>query len=553
MRANRVSTAGAGSTRALTQNHQILRSTRVVTFFTLLSRIFGYVRDLAVAMLLGTSLAADAFVIAFRLPNLLRRLMAEGAMTGAFIPVLTSYRVERSEPEAWDFARRMFWTLATMLAGVTLLGVIFAPELVRLFTLFSPQPGEWSLAVLLTRITFPYCLLVALTAMAGATLNTVRVFALPASVPIYLNTAIIAAAVAAWLLKLPEPAVALAVGVVLGGALQLLVQLPALARRGMRFGFRLGFTHAGVRRVGQLMLPAAAGVGIYQINVLVSTVFASQGEGWISALYYADRLMEVALGVYAISVATVALPVMAQQAAEKKLKEMRSTLTFALRNVAFIVVPAAVGLMVLREPLVRLLFQHRAFGAASTDLTAWALLFYALGLPAFAAVRLVVQGLYAVQDTVSPVRAAAVALIANVGLCFLLVGPLRHGGLALATSLASYLNLALVYAAFRRRVGPVEEAGLGVSLGRTLAAATGMGLLCWLLKAELGLMSAPSFSVLLGGCLVAVAVGTGAYLALAWVLRAEELAELYTLVTGRRMKQKVAGVQAAVSYTPNQK
>lgn len=533
----------------MTEKHQILRSTRVVTFVTLLSRFFGYVRDLAVAMLLGTSLVADAFVIAFRLPNLLRRLMAEGAMTGAFIPVFTSYRAERPQAEAWDFARRMFWTLATVLAGVTLLGIVFAPELVRLFTLFSPS-REWSLAVLLTRITFPYCLLVALTALAGAVLNTVRVFGLPASVPIFLNLAIIAAAVAAWLLGFAQPAVALAAGVVVGGLLQLGVQLPALVRRGMPFGARLGFAHSGVRRVARLMLPAFAGVGIYQVNVLVGTVFASQGEGWISALYYADRLMEVALGVYAISVATVVLPVMSQQAAEKKLPEMRGTLTFSLRNVAFVVVPAAVGLMVLRDPLVRVLFEHKAFSSSSTQLTAWALLFYALGLPAFAAVRLVVQGLYAVQDTVSPMRAAAVALIANVVLCFLLVGPLRQGGLALATSLASYLNLALHYVAFRRRVGPIGEAALGMSVARTAAAAGGMGLVCWFLKTEL--IGVSSFAALLGGCLATVAAGIGTYLALAWVLRAEELGEVYTLLTGRRMKEKLPGVPAAVSYTPNQ-
>ena len=545
-------TAGAGPTRALTEKHQILRSTRVVTFVTLLSRLFGYARDLAIAVLLGTSFAADAFVIAFRIPNLLRRLMAEGAMTGAFIPVFTSYRVEHTEAESWDFARRMFWTLATVLAGVTLLGVLFAPELVRLFTLFSAERAEWSLAVLLTRITFPYCLLVALTALAGAILNTHRVFGLPASVPIFLNAAIIAAAALAGLFGWREPAVALAAGVLVGGLLQLLVQLPALMRRGMGFGWRLGFSHPGVRRVAWLMLPAVGGVGIYQINVVVSTIFASQGEGWISSLYYADRLMEVALGVYAISVATVVLPVMAQQAAEKKLAEMRHTLTFALRNVAFIVVPASVGLIVLGHPLVRMLFEYRAFGAASTELTAWALLFYALGLPAFAAVRLVVQGLYAVQDMVSPVRAAFIALGANIVLCVLLVGPLRQGGLALATSLASYLNLALHYIAFRRRVGPVEERHLGVSFARTAAAAAGMGLACWLLRVQFGLLEVSGFA-LVSRTVAAVAAGMGIFLALAWLLRAEELGEVYTLVTGRRVKAELPGVAAVMPDTPNRK
>lgn len=535
----------------MTEKHQILRSTRVVTFATLLSRISGYFRDLAIAVLLGTSLAADAFVIAYRIPNLLRRLMGEGAMTGAFIPVFTAHRVEKPEAESWDFARRMFWTLATVLAGVTLLGIVLAPQLVRLFTLSSPLREEWSVAVLLTRITFPLCVLVALAALAGAILNTFRVFGLPAAASVYLNMAIIAAAVLCWLFGWRQPAVALAVGVLVGGVLQLLVQVPALVRRGMPFGFKLGFSHPGVRRVAWLMLPAVAGMGIYQINVLVSTFFASKQPGWISSLYYADRLMEVALGVYAISVATVVLPVMTQQAAEKKLPAMRHTLTFALRNVAFIVLPATVGLIVLGHPLVRTLFQYKAFSAASTDLTAWALLFYALGLPAFAAVRLVVQGLYAVQDTVSPMVAAGVALLANIVLCLVLAGPLQNGGLALATSLASYLNLALHYIAFRRRVGPVEEGHLGVSFARTLAAAAGMGVACWLLQVELGLAEVKGLALVMR-TLSTVVAGAGVYLGLAWLLRAEELGEVYTLVTGRRMKEGVGGVQAAVPSASDQ-
>ncbi|MCH6553211.1 MAG: murein biosynthesis integral membrane protein MurJ [Acidobacteria bacterium] len=536
----------------MTDQHQILRSTRLVTLVTLLSRVLGYVRDLLIAILLGTTLAADAFVIAFRIPNLLRRLMAEGAMTGAFIPVFTSWRIERPEAESWEFARRMFWALATVGLGVTLVGIIAAPWLVRAFTAFSPDPQQWSLAVLLTRITFPYCVLIALTALAGAILNSLRVFGLPASVPIYLNLAIIAGAVTAWRMELAEPALALATGVVLGGVLQLAVQLPALARRGMRFGVKVDFRHPGIRRVARLMLPAFAGVGIYQINVLVSTMFASRSEGWISALYYADRVMELALGVYAISVATVVLPVMAQQAAEKKLDDMRGTLGFALRNVGFIVVPAAVGLMVLRDPIVRVLFQHSAFEATSAELTSWALLFYALGLPAIAAVRLVVPAFYAVQDTVTPVRVAALSLGVNIVFCFLLVGPLRQGGLALATSLAAYVNLLVLYGLFRRRLGMVNEKRLAASLARTMLAAGGMGLGCWWLANKVELMEITAFSVLLGWFAATLVLGVLLYLGLAWLLRAEELGEFYTLVTGRRVRSGVPSVPAAVPSAPNQ-
>ncbi|MFQ5695384.1 MAG: murein biosynthesis integral membrane protein MurJ [Terriglobia bacterium] len=534
----------------MTQTQQILRFTRSVTLVTLLSRVFGYARDLLIAVLLGTSLAADAFVIAFRIPNLLRRMLTEGAMTGAFIPVFTGYRERGSQAEAWEFARRAFWTLALVMAGLTLLGLVFAPQLVRAFTLASPAPEQWSLAVLLTRITLPYALLISLTALAGAMLNTVGVFGLPAAVPIVMNLAILAAGLWSWATGRAEPAVALAVGVVLGGVLQVTLQLPSLLRRGFSLKPGLGFKHAGVKRVARLMVPALAGVGIYQVNVLVATAFASTQEGWISALYYANRLTELALGVYAFSVATVVLPVMSKQAVQKNVAALRSTLTFALRNVAFVVVPAAVGLIVLREPIVRLLFQHRAFAASSTELTAWALLFYALGIPAFASVRLVVQSFYAVEDTATPVRVAGLTLGVNIALCFALIAPLGHGGLALATSAASYFNLLALYLIFRRRLGAIEERKLAASLARTVLAAGVMGVGCWWLAAQLALPETAAFAALFAGCLTTIAAGVGLYLILAWLLRSEELSEVRTLVTGRR-RETLTGVGAAVPYTNN--
>jgi putative peptidoglycan lipid II flippase len=231
---------------------------------------------------------------------------------------------------------------------------------------------------------------------------------------------------------------------------------------------------------------------------------------------------------------------------------MRKTLAFSLRNVAFVVVPAMVGLIVLREPIVRLLFQHRAFGAGSTELTAWALLFYAVGLPAFAAVGLLVRGFYAVEDTSTPVRTALVAMVANITLCFLLVGPLRQGGLALATSLASYVNLLLLYVALRRRLGALDEGRLALSFLRTLAAAAGMGAACWYLQAQMGFFEVTRVAELLGRVLAAIAAGVASYLALAWLLRAEELAEVYTFVTGRQMKNpKLDSVAGIVPETPN--
>lgn len=543
-----MSIRGAKQTKHLTEKQRILRSVGVVSFLTLLSRFLGYARDLTLAILLGTSLAADAFVIAFRIPNLLRRLTAEGAMTGAFVPVFAQYRSEKPD-KGWEFANRMFWTLASILAGVTLLGIVFAPALVRVFTLLSPSPEQWSLAVLLTRITFPYCVLIALTALAGATLNTVGVFGLPAATPMFLNLAIIGAAVVAYLTGYEEAAIALAVGVVVGGALQLAVQIPSLWRRGMRFRFGISFRHPGVRRVGRLLLPAFAGVGIYQVNVLVSTVFATSAwvpEGSVAALYYADRVMEVALGVYAISVATVILPVLSQQAVGRELGAMKQTLGFAFRNVGFIVFPASVGLIVLHKPIIRVLFEHAAFSSTSTDLTARALLFYAVGLPAFAAVRLVVQGFYALQDTATPMRMAGVALLTNIVLCYVLVQvqPLQHAGLALATSLASYVNFFSLYLILRRRVGAVEERRVGTSLLRAAAASAVMAGVCWTLNRAFGLMALESFGALVAFFSLTLAAAIGTYTFLAWVLGAEELREMRTLLL--RGREPAAAGKAAV-------
>jgi putative peptidoglycan lipid II flippase len=548
-----VSIAGIDPANDLTHRLQIIRSTRLISILTLLSRIFGYTRDLVVALLLGTSFAADAFVLATRIHNLLRRMTGEGAMTGAFVPVFTSWRVEKGEEESWDFARRMFWTMAVLMAGVLVIGLLITPWLVRLFTAMSPEPGQWTLAVTMTRITFPYILLITLAALASASLNSVRVFGLPAATSIFLNMAIIGAGFIAWWSGSTEPAIVLAVGYVIGGALQFLIQVPSLIKKGMPFGIRFGFDHPAVRRVGVLMLPAFAGLGIHQINVLISTIFASKGAGWMSALYYADRVMELVLGAYAVSVATVILPVMSQQAAEKKLDGMKETLGFSLRNVAFLVIPAMAGLLLLREPIIRLLFERKAFDASSTELTTFALLFYAIGLPAFAAVHILVRGFYALQDMKTPVRAAGVALVVNVLFCALLINPLRQGGLALAASLAGYANLFVLYMVFRRRWGAIDERRMAFSLFRIGLATALMGAACWWVVARTALLQTGHLAFLLGGLSVTIAGAVVLYAGLAWTLGANELNEFLVLVTGRQLPGKLASLQAVLPTTLGQK
>lgn len=333
----------------MTEKRQILKSASIITLVTIASRIFGYFRDQRIALLLGTTLAADSFFLAYRIPNLLRRLVGEGSMTASFIPVFTTYMTEKSKEEMWDFANRLFWTLAVVLAVLTGLGILFSPAVIRIFTFFGEDPTHWEQAIHLNRIVFPYVFFIALAALAMAILNCFHVFGLPAATPILLNVSIIIFSVGVVWQRFKDPAVALAVGVVVGGALQFLVQVPALVRQGMRFKFGLSFTHPGVRSVTRLMVPGFFGIGVYQVNFFVDTIFATapkMPQGSLTSLYLADRVMELVLGGYAIAVATAILPMMSKQAAAHDFDNLKKTFAFALRIVSYITIPATVGLIV---------------------------------------------------------------------------------------------------------------------------------------------------------------------------------------------------------------
>ena len=472
-------------------------------------------------------MATDAFVIAIRLPALLRLVTSGGGLGAAFIPVFSSWRVEKGEAEAWDFARKSFWTVALIATVITVLGLIFTPQIVWLFTFMSSPDTDWSLAVFLTRITFPFVLTVSLVALAAAALNSVGIFGIPAAVSIFLNLSIIGAGGLAWYMGAAQPAIYLAVGYMIGGAIQLVILLPTVVRRGMPIGVRIDMNHPAIRRVSTLMVPALASIGFYQINVLVSTGFASTSEGWMSALFYANRLSDLIMGVVVISVTTAALPMLSQQAAAGHMQEMRDTLGFALRNVSFVVIPAAAGLIMLREPIVRVLFEHGAFDSTSTLLTTSPLLFYAIGLPAVAWVRVLVQGFFAVQDTRSPAVGAAVAVVANVALCALFVGPFAHGGLALAPTIASFMNLAIIYWMFRKKEGGLAERRIISSVTKSMAAAAVMSAGCWYLLQTPLLDASNSFLEQAAGLAVAILAGVLLYAGAAWVLRSEELRGLF--------------------------
>ena len=436
----------------------VVRAAAVVGAATLASRILGFLRDLVVAQAFGAGPATDAFFVAFRLPNLLRRLVAEGALSSAFIPVFTEYLTTRSRAELIRMFRAVAGAMIVVLAVLTIAGVLGAPLLVRVMAPgFFADPATGTLTVRLTRLMFPYLLFVGLGALAMGMLNAHRHFVTPALAPVMLNLAIIGA-VFGVVPHLAEPVFGLAVGVLVGGLGQLAIQLPALARRGLLVVPALDRHHPAVARIVRLMTPVALGQSATQLNILVDTVIASfLVGGSVSYLYYADRLVEFPLGVFGIAIATAVLPTLSEQAASRNPAALRATLSFAQRLAAFICLPAAVGLLLLREPLVRVLYQRGEFGPLETAQTAWALGFYALGLVGFASVKIGAQAFYALGDTRTPVKIAVGAMVLNSVLAVALAFPLRHGGLALATSCSATANALALAWLLRRRLGDLAE------------------------------------------------------------------------------------------------
>jgi len=535
----------------LTQKKQILKSASIISLITVASRILGYVRDQRITLLLGTTPTADAFVLAYRIPTLLRRLVGEGSVTASFIPVFTSYLANKSRKDVWSFANRLFWTLAAVLAAIALLGVAFSGPFMRLFTFFAPGQMQWEQAVYLNRIMFPYVYFIGLSALAMAILNCFHIFGTPAATTVLFNLSIIACSIAAVSSHFSSPAVSLAVGVLLGGALQFLMQVPQLVRQGMRFNFGLSLRDPGVRSVASLMVPGFFGIGVAQINFFVGTIFATSSRmpsGSVTALYVAERVMELAMGGYAISVATAILPMMAHQAAAGDLHELKTTLAFALRIVSFITVPAAVGLVVMREPIIRVLFEHGEFVAESTGLTTRALFYYAFGLPAFAAIKLIVPAFYSTQNTRLPARIAAYSVGLNVVLnvlCLRWFYPVfRNGGPAFATVASAYFNLLALFAVFRLRFGRLGTMEIALSLARIGVCAALMGALCWMGLRWSHFGDYVQFLPRLGIFAVLILGAAGAYLLFAWALRCHELSEIYGVA--RRSDPGVASVSALV-------
>lgn len=447
---------------------KLLKSTATVGSATILSRILGFIRDVVLAKFFGASGETDAFFLAFKIPNFMRRLFAEGSFSLAFVPVLSEYRAKGDREALRDLIDHVAGTLTAILLVLVSVGVLAAPVVLSIFApgwLAEGRP-EFDLSAGMLRITFPYIGFISLTALSAGILNTYERFLIPALTPVLLNLSLIGAA---FLLAghMEVPVTALAWGVLIAGFAQLLLQVPALMRLGLMPRPKWGWRHSGVRRIIKLMIPTLFGSSVAQVNLLFDSIIATfLVTGSVSWLYYSDRLLEFPLGVLGIALATVILPNLSKKHAEASTAEFSATLDWALRLAVIITVPAAVGLVVLSGPILITLFQYDAFRPDDVRMATYSLVAYSAGLPAFIAVKVLAPGYYARQDTKTPVKIAIAAMVTNMGLNLLFVGLLLyqgfegpHAGLALASSVAAYLNASLLYRGLRKRHVYTPERG----------------------------------------------------------------------------------------------
>ena len=516
--------AGADDTAA-GKTRKLIESTSTVGGMTFLSRISGLVREAVFARVFGAGPLMDAFFVAFKIPNLLRRFFAEGAFAQAFVPIVSEYRKTRSADETREMVARAAGTLGIILFAITAVGVVLAPTLILVFaTGFADSPETYAVASQMLRLTFPYILFISLTALAGGVLNTYGRFAVPAFTPVLLNLVLIGCAL--WLApSLEQPVLGLAVGVFLAGLVQLLFQLPFVWRAGMLGWPRWGLADDGVRRIARLMGPAILGSSVAQINILFGTWIASfLAAGSISWLYYSDRLVEFPLGVFGVALATVILPNLSAHHAEQSAESFSVTLDWAVRCVVLIGLPAMLGLILLAEATVTTLYYGGQFTAVDVEMSVASLRAYAPGLMAFMLVKVLAPGFFARQDTATPVRIGVRALLLGMSCSVLFVLLLRqtgwappHAGLAAATAVSGFANAIMLYLGLRRAGVYRPEAGWLALIARAGAASIAMVAFLWWLDSQVGDWLALTLWAQIGWLAAAVGGGAAIYFAAAWL------------------------------------
>ncbi|MBU1996955.1 MAG: murein biosynthesis integral membrane protein MurJ [Candidatus Omnitrophica bacterium] len=442
-------------------HRSIMRSTSIISLGTLSSRVLGFFRDVVLARLLGTGISADAFFVALKIPNLFRDMVGEGATNAAVVPVFSQYLEKKNRQAFWNFVSVVFTLALIVLSGITILGILFAPFIIRVFVPgFVVNQDGFLLAVRLTKIMFPYLILIGLTAYSSGLLYTFRSFAVPAFSPCLLNISIIASAFFASR-TMKEPVFGLAIGVLVGGALQLLAQIKPLMKVGMTYKVPKSLYHPGAMKIGKLMVPRMLGSGVYQLTVLIDVFCASLsvivGTGGISAIYYANRIIQFPMGIFSIALASVVLPTFSGQASRNDINALKKTLVFSLENIFFVMCPTTIILLLLASPIIRILFQRGEFSAYSTNITSWALTFYSLGLFSFGGIKILVTVFHSLQDTKTPVKIAAFCLCINAILNFILMGPLKIGGIALASSIAGTIDFFILFYLLEKKIGKLNS------------------------------------------------------------------------------------------------
>lgn len=533
-----VTTPSSSESSPQGDTQQISRAAGLIGAATFCSRILGFIRDMILANLFGASAAADAFYIAYRIPNLLRELFAEGSMSSAFIPVFTEYHSTRSKQETWKLASAAFTTLLTIVTVVTLLGIIAAPSLVWLLAPgLHDDAAQLATTTLLTQIMFPYLLFVSLAALAMGILNSLRSFAIPALAPVFFNVCVIvfALAISPWF---AQPILAVAIGIVVGGLAQFVMQLPGLHKKGFALSWNFHPTHPGVKRMGVLLIPSLIGLAVTQINLTVSTILASYFEGGPTYLFYGMRLIQFPLGIFGVAMATAILPSLSAHAAKGNHDELRATVNFGLRMVFFIILPSMVGLMLLRTPIIHLFFEHGAFSALDTIGTASALLGFSVGLWAFASYRILAMAFYSLQDTRTPAIVAILSVGVNIGLSLWLMTLLAHTGLALAAGLAAIGHTLILATILGKRLQGLLWHSLGASLLRTgIALLPLIGFCTWIAAFPLWQEGGqgPQKIVWL---ILAISGSAMGYFGIHQLLRSDELMHLKLMIQRKTQKGK---------------
>jgi len=521
-------------------HRRIATAAGVMSFATFISRVLGFVRDMIFAVYFGATGLSDMFFAAFRIPNLLRELFAEGSMSSAFIPVLTEYRQKHGDKEAERLVKITFSFIIIVVGMICLIGIIFSPLIVTVIAPgFLRSPEKFSLTVRLTRIMFPFLLFISLAALVMGSLNTKKVFFVPAFSPSMLNITLIVSIVF-FESSAEQPIMVAAVGVLVGGFVQFAFQLPSFFKNNYRLGFDTNFGHPGLRRMSILLIPATLGLAVNQINIVVSNVLASYLlPGSITYLYYSMRLIQFPIGIFGVAMGMAVLPALSEHAVKGDMDKLRDDFSFALRLLFFITVPSMAGLIALREPIVNALFQRGAFDFRATVGTSEALLFYSLGIWAVVGARVVTATFYSLQDTRTPVKVAVTAMLTNIIMSLVLMGPLRHSGLAFANAIASMVNFMLLLHALRNRLGRIDARRIARSFFKISSASFVMGVSGWIVLRG-GMWQSSGRLVVkvlylsgtVAGCLII-------YLGICFLLRSDEIHYIYEIIRMRRTGRRV--------------